>query len=164
MTKRKTGYKGHKIPGGFVTFPLPMLNHRAYKELAHTAKGMFPYFLAKVKIPRTHPDYYFADFSFTYSEATKYGCARRTFYTVIDSLVEHGFLDPVRKGCKSAAREVSIFRFSRRWEKYGTAIFEKVSWAEFGQNQIRKTVQNLHRTVAENEPVTDREEKCQCQI
>ena len=162
MAKRKTGYRGHKIPGGFVTLPLPMLNHRAYKELPYSAKSMFPYFLAKVKIPRTHPEYYFADFSFTYSEAMKYGCARKTFYHAIESLMEHGFIDPVRKGCKSAAREVSIFRFSRRWEKYGTAIFEKVSWAEFGQNQIRNKVQKLHCTVAEIEPVTELKEKKQC--
>ena len=148
MSKNKAKYK---LPP-FVALPWKMLNHRAYKELTPNAKGMLVYFLGKVKLPNTDPTYYYAEFSFTYSEALKYGCARRTFYKVIDSLMGHGFINPVRKGYRSSAREVSIFRLSKRWEKFGTAAFEDVSWAEFGKEQIRKQVQKRHCTVAENEP------------
>jgi hypothetical protein len=141
-----------KLPP-FVALPWSLLNHKAYIELPPTAKGMLPYFLGKVKIPITDATYYHAEFSLTFSEAVKCGCAKRSFYRVIEALMDHGFIDPVRKGGRSGGRDTSsIFLLSKRWEKYRTPLFEKVSWAQFGQTQIQKQVQNCHRPVANNEP------------
>lgn len=135
-----------------------MLKSRAYIELPPTAKGMLPYFLWKVKIPNTDPAYYHVDFTFTFSEAEKYGCAKRSFYRVIEGLMAHGFIDPIRKGGRNGGRDTaSIFRLSRRWIKYGTSEFASISWAEFGQEQIRNQVQNCHRPVAKKTPGENRE-------
>ncbi len=157
MAKKKG--KGSKLPP-FVALPWMMLNHKAYIELPPTPKGMLPYFLGKVRIPMTAPTYYDAEFSFTFSEAVKYGCARRSFYRVIEALMEYGFIDPVRKGSRSGGRDTaSIFRLSKRWERRGTFAFEKVSWGEFGEAQIRKQVQNWHSPVAKTEPGRGEAEK-----
>ncbi len=155
--------KGSKLPP-FVALPWMMLNHKAYIELPPTPKGMLPYFLGKVRIPSTDPKHYYAEFSFTFSEAVRYGCARRSFYRAIEALMEYGFIDPIRKGCQSGGRDTaSIFRLSKRWEKYGTPVFERISWAEFGQAQIRKQVQNWHRPVAKNQPKPGKDKKRECQ-
>jgi hypothetical protein len=160
MTKRKTT---RKLPP-FVAISWAMLNHRAYIDLPPTAKGTLPYFLGKVKVPSTDPSYHHNEFSFTFSEAEKYGCARRSFYRVISALMDHGFIDPVRKGGRSGGRDTaSLFRLSRRWEKYGTLLFEKVRWAEFGTAQIQRQVQNWHSPVARNTPQRNREAKSACQ-
>jgi hypothetical protein len=160
MKKKK--YK--PIPGGYVTMPWNMLNSKAYITLPPTSRAMLPYFLGKVRIPCTETQHYYAEFSFTYSEATKYGCARRSFYRVIEGLMGYGFIDPVLKGGMIGGRETgSIFRLSKRWEKYGTAVFEKVTWAQFGESQIRSQVQKWHRTVAKNEPGENKKVKQVCQ-
>jgi hypothetical protein len=155
--------KGGKLPP-FVAMTWAMLNHKAYVKLPPTPKGMLPYFLGKVKIPNDAPTYYHAEFSFTFSEAIKYGCARRSFYRVIEALVGHGFVDPVRKGGRAGGRDTaSVFRLSKRWQNFGTFAFEKVSWAEFGEAQIRKQVQKWQCPVAENEPGRSESKKQECQ-
>jgi hypothetical protein len=141
-----------------------MLNHKAYIDLPPTSKAMLPYFLGKVKIPSTDPSYYHATFSFTFSEATKYGCARRSFYRVIVTLMGHGFIDPVRKGRRIGGSDnASVFRLSKRWEKFKTPVFEKVSWPGFGADQIKTQVQKCLRPVATCAPGarTDAESGCQ---
>jgi len=151
MAKKK--YK--PIPGGYVALPWNMLNHKAYIKLPPTAKGILPYFLGKVKIPCTDPQYYYVEYSLTYKEATHLGCARRSFSRVIETLMAHGFIEPVHWGQKNS----SIFRLSRKWEKYGTAAFEPISWTEFRLAQVCKPVQNWHRTGDKNEPDEGEKEK-----
>ena len=136
-----------------------LLNHPAYTKLPPTARGMLPYFIGKVKIGPLDPKYIYQDFQFTYTEAKRYGCARRSFYRALEDLVAYGFLDPVHRG----VRNPSVFRLSRRWESYGTPVFEKVAWAEFGMTQIRKQGQKWHSTVAKNEPETGKEKERVCQ-
>ncbi len=144
--------KSYKIKR-FVALPWDLLNHKAYMALPPNAKGMLPYFFGKVKIPFADPAYYRAEFFFTYSEAEKYGCARRTFYRVIEGLVSHGFIDPVRKGGRNGGRDLqSIFRLSYRWQNFGTTVFQKITWAEFGKEQLLSQVKKWHCPVAKNAP------------
>jgi hypothetical protein len=132
-----------------VAIPQAMLKSRAYIDLPPTARGMLPYFLWKVKIPITAPTYYFANFEFPFSEAERYGCAPRTFYRVIEALMGNGFIDPIRKGGRNGGRDTAnVFRLSDRWQKYGLPDFKKMSWASFGQEQIRNLLQNWRTPVA----------------
>lgn len=157
MAKGKNRFRGYE--GGYVPMHWKLLNHPAYIKLPPTARGMLPYFLGKVKIGPLDAKYTYQEFQFSYTEATRYGCARRSFYRVIEDLVGHGFIDPVHRG----VRNPSIFRLSRRWEAFGTAAFEKVAWAQFGETQVRGLVQKWHSTVAKNEPETDKQRVQVCQ-
>ncbi len=140
-----------KLPP-FVALTWEMLNHPAYIRLPASAKGMLPYFIGKVRAGVREPAHYTTRFDFTYSEALRYGCARRTFFNVIDALVLHGFIDPVEKGgLRGTGQSSSMFRLSSRWKKYGAAGFQQVSWSQFGQDQVCRQVQKWHCIVAENE-------------
>jgi hypothetical protein len=148
----------------FVALSFDMLKSEAYIKLPPSAKGMLPYFLWKVKIPYSDPSYYHAEFNFTFSEAIKYGCSKRTFYRVLEGLMKNGFIDPTRKGGRNGGRDTaSIFRLSKRWMKYGTFEFQNISWAQFGQDQIRRQVQKWHSPVAKSEPQRGKEVDSQCQ-
>jgi len=128
-----------------------MLNHRAYIDLPASAKGMLPYFIGKVRASVREPAHYRTSFAFPYSEAERYGCATRTFYKILTDLVRFGFIDPVEKGgLRGAGLSSSAFRLSPRWKKYGTAAFEKVTWGQFGEGQVRRQLQNVHCIVAQN--------------
>ena len=140
-----------KLPP-FVALTWEMLNHKAYIELPASAKGMLPYFLGKVRASVREPAHYTTNFTFTYSEAQRYGCVKRIFYKVLDDLIRHGFIDPVEKGgLRGAGLTSSTFRLSARWKKYGTPTFEKIAWGQFGADQLRRQVQNMHCIVAQNE-------------
>lgn len=147
------------IPGGYVALPWKMLNHKAYIELPPAAKGMLPYFLGKVKISAMDPQYYYAEFSLSYTEAAHHGCARRTFSRVIADLIAFGFLDPVHRGYKA----LNVYRLSNRWDKYGTASFEKISWDQFRFEQIQNEVQKWRASGARIEPVKGKLKKVGCQ-
>ena len=160
MAKKKSPYKIKN----FVAIRKEILISKAYIKLPPTARWMLPYFLWKVKLPYSDPTYYHADFSLTFSEAEKYGCSKRTFYRVIEVLMEHGFIDPIRKGGRNGGRDTaSIFRLSNRWEKYGTFEEERISWAQFGKEQIRIQVEKCHCPVAKKTPGEGKEAKGQCQ-
>ncbi len=136
MAKKKIS---NKLPP-FVPMLWDMLNSKAYKDLPNSSKGLLPYFLGKVKLPIKSFEYYETTFSFSYAEALKIGCARRTFYNVIQALMRNGFIDPVKKGgLKSDKLTMSYFRLSKRWKDYGLATFKKMEWREFGQEQIRRS-------------------------
>lgn len=147
----------------FVAISWKMLNSKACIKLKPTARGLLPYFLGKVKLPNTDPAYYHAHFTFTFSEAQKYGCARRSFFRVIENLMAHGFIDPVSKGKKGPHATPNIFRLSRRWENYDKPDYKPVSWRQFGQEQIQRQVQNWHNTVAKSKPAIAKGEKYVCQ-
>lgn len=149
MASKKSNYKIRN----FVAIRHEILRSPAYIILKPMARSMLPYFLWKVKIPFSDPTYYYADFPFTFSEAVKYGCSKRTFYRVIEDLMEKGFIDPVRKGGRNGGRDTaSIFRLSKRWEKHGTFEFVPISWKQFGADQIRSQVEKCHCPVAKKTP------------
>ena len=144
-------HNNKKLPP-FVALTWEMLNHKAYIELPASAKGMLPYFLGKVRASVREPAHYTTSFTFTYSEAHRYGCARKTFFNIISALVLHGFIDPVEKGgLRGAGLTSSTFKLSPRWKKHGTAAFEVITWAQFGGDQVHRQVQKRHRIVAKNE-------------
>jgi len=160
MARKKTSYKIKN----FLALRKELLLSKAYIELPPTARAMLPYFLWKIKIPFSHPDYCFTDFTFTFSEAEKYGCSKRTFSRVIEDVMKHGFIDPVRKGGRNGGRDTaSIFRLSKRWEKYGTSEFESISWKQFGEDQIRSQVEKWHSPVAKKAPQEDEKATSECQ-
>ena len=139
MSKKLTN---NKLPP-FVAMLWLMLNHQAYIKLPPSSKAMLPYFLGKVQLPGNYKDpaYYRTNFEFTYSEATRLGCARRTFHKVIVDLVKFGFIDPVKKGGRrGCGLSSSVFRLSNRWQDFGTSLFQEIHWAEFGQYQIKKQI------------------------
>lgn len=140
-----------KLPP-FVALTWEMLNHKAYIDLPASAKGMLPYFIGKVRAGVRDPLHYTTGFTFPYSEAERYGCARKTFYNVIVALVEHGLIDPVEKGgLRGTGQSSSMFRLSARWKKYGTAGYHHLIWSKFGEDQVCRQVQKWHRIVAKNE-------------
>ncbi len=112
----------------FVRLTLELIKSRAYLDLAPSAARMLVHFLAKpgeaFGIALSDPQAYEVTFNFTYGEASKIGCARATFLTVIEALVRHGFIDPVKRGGVYNGRKVSsVFRLSQRWRAYGTPGF-----------------------------------------
>lgn len=157
-----------KKPGGnhqaFVRLTWKMIEGKAYIELPSSAKAMLPYFLKKVKKSDWDPGYYNTHFVFPYSEAIRYGCAKRTFFRVIAALVENGFIDPVeRGGLRGTGLSSSTFKLSDRWKKYGSGDFDRLSWSQFGEAQIRRQVQKRHCVVAKNELEKEAEGVQQCQ-
>jgi hypothetical protein len=135
---------------------LDLLNSKAYKDLSSSAARMLPYFIAKVKVPFWDKDYYRTEFTFPYAEAVNYECPRRTFAGVIRTLMNHGFIDPVKKGGRRCFVGLgpSIFTLSKRWENFGTFAFESIEWECWGTDQIRRQGQKLHMVGAKSEPVT----------
>jgi hypothetical protein len=114
----------------FVPLTWALLNSRAYRECPPSAAKAIPFFLGRVKgVAHDEPGRFLVDFSFSYGEARGLGFAPGTFSGVIQNLVAFGFIDPVdRGGLRGEGKSKSVFRLSRRWEKYGTDAFEKVSW------------------------------------
>jgi hypothetical protein len=149
MRRRKSA--GRLPP--FVAMTWIMLNSGAYKDLPPTASKMLPYFLGKVKEHPMSKTFYETTFTFPYSEGEALGCARKTFSEVVKGLMRNGFIDPVRKGgMRGDGLSNSVFKLSQRWQKYGRFDFEKIEWATFGQDQIRRQVQKSPKPEAKNEP------------
>jgi len=107
-----------------------MLTNRAYKTLSGTAAKALPYFIGKVKdIPFGDPSRYQTTFPFTYSEAKRLGFGKSTFHKVLGQLIAHGFIDLEKKGGKrSFGMSNSIFKLSRRWERFGLSVFKDGNW------------------------------------
>lgn len=103
------------------------LNSDAYQSLPGNAAKALPYFRRIHGIlQKKMGDKFNGIFDFTYSEAEKYGFARRTFSRVITELIEKGFIDLVVQGGKrGCGMSNSKYRQSERWRVYGTRIFMK---------------------------------------
>ena len=111
---------------------------------------MLPYFLGKVKLAVDRdPKFYETHFEFTYTEANKFGCARRTFYNVLLQLVKKGFIDPVYKGgLRGGGLTSSKFKLSKRWKYYGTGSFVDVDFRNFGQKQVDTKMSRQHSLIS----------------
>jgi hypothetical protein len=65
--------------------------------------------------------------------------------------MKFGFIDPVTKGgLRGSGLTSSMFRLSKRWEDYGTAVFKEIKWECFYKE--RGQVQELKRIAPEHEP------------
>lgn len=123
----------NKLPP-FVPLIWELLNAPAFIALCHYARAVLPYCLGKVKLPYNDPQRLEQPFSFPYSEAKRLGFPTSTFAKAIQQLVEHGFLDPVRKGgCYGDLKVSNQFKLSNRWQRYGTPSFIQDDWKSFIQ-------------------------------
>jgi hypothetical protein len=128
----------------FVRLSLELIKSKAYLTLTPSAARMLIQFLAKpgeaFGIPLSDPQSYQATFNFTYTDAGKLRCSRSTFLAVIEALVEHGFLDPVKRGGVYNGRKVSsVFRLSQRWKAFGTSGFHPVNYRRWAVTGGRET-------------------------
>jgi hypothetical protein len=147
--------KHEKIKGGFVAMTWTLLNSKAFKELPPSSAKILPFFLGKVR-EEYHPEnpaHYAVDFPFTYSEAKKYGFGKSTFFKMLRDLVRFGFIDMTKKGGlrSRGGHANTLFRLSRRWEKYGTAYFHDGGWARFYPEE-QKRVPKVNPTSPKSEP------------
>ena len=128
----------------FVPLLWEMLNSNVYKILKYASAKALPYFMGKVKEAYRDPQRYLVEFSFSYSEAARYGFASSTFSKIIQELVGKGFIDPVDKGgLRSDGKSYNLFRLSERWKKYGTEEFKDINWKCFQpRSRIKATSEN----------------------
>lgn len=123
--------KNNKLPP-FVPLLWEMLNSKAYKDLNYASAKALPYFLGKYRGAYKDGQKYLFEFSFSYSEAKRYGFASSTFSKVIQELVRKGFIDPVDKGgLRGDGKSYNLFKLSERWERYGTEEFKHKDWKCF---------------------------------
>ena len=123
--------RNNKLPP-FVPLPWELLNSRAYKDLKYASAKAFPFFLGKRKENYRDIQRYLIEFSFSYSEAKKYGFAPATFSKIIRELVGKGFIEPVDKGgLRSEGKSYNLFKLSQRWKEYGTSKFQFIDWRCF---------------------------------
>lgn len=136
---------GKKTKGSlppFVPIIWEILNSAAYRDLPPSAAKALPYFLGNKetrKAKYNDPLKYETPFTFKYSDAERFGFARRTFHQVITDLMRVGFIDPVTKGgMRGCGFAKSKFKLSQRWKTYGTPRFnEVVKWEHFPQQNPR---------------------------
>ena len=129
----------------FVRLTLELIKSEAYLDLPPSAARMLIQFLAKpgeaFGIALSDPQAYEVTFNFTYTEASKIGCARATFLTVIEALVRHGFIDPVKRGGVFDGKKVSsVYRLSQRWKAYGTPGFRSKDYRRWAVTAGRETI------------------------
>jgi hypothetical protein len=118
-----------KVGEGFVALTWTVLRSRAYLELKPSTGKALPFFLGKVYGAFNDPQRYCTSFSFSYTEADRYGFAIATFCRVIHDLIDKGFIDPVKKGgLRGDGKSYSLYQLSHRWKKYGTAEFVQITW------------------------------------
>ena len=102
------------------------MESKAYQDLSGSAAKALPYFrwIDGVLKKKFGGDYN-GIFDFTYTEAETFGFARRTFSRVITDLNAKGFIDIVLQGGKRGlGYSNSKYILSKRWQKYGTGMFE----------------------------------------
>jgi hypothetical protein len=128
-------YNYYKLPP-FVAMTRELLNSKAYINLPPSAAKILPRFLDKVRCGYNDPARYQTTFVFPYSEATRLGFGKTTFYNILKDLMQYGFIDPVRKGgLRSYGLTKNIFKLSKRWERYEYADFHEIKWECF-QSQV----------------------------
>ncbi len=62
--------------------------------------------------------------TYSYDEAESQGYSRGTFAKIIDSLVDHGFIDIAESGA-GLFRSSTLYALSDRWQLWGTPVFVK---------------------------------------
>ncbi|EKD97180.1 MAG: hypothetical protein ACD_23C01023G0004 [uncultured bacterium] len=124
--KRKKMSTGIRLPP-FTPIFNEELDSIAYQQLTGNAAKALPYFRRIHGIlQKKLGDNFNGIFDLTYSEAEKFGFARRTFSRIITELIEKGFLDIIVQGGKrSCGMSNSKYRMSERWRGYGTRGFMK---------------------------------------
>lgn len=132
MRKSRHSQKERLPP--FVPILHDELESTAYRTLSATAAKLLPYFKRIcVKATRGKPDETTL-FGFTYTEAGKYGFARRTFSRAVQDLQKHGFIDIAEVGgLRGAGHSCSQYKLSRRWVTFGG-----IEWAKQMEKERKK--------------------------
>lgn len=125
--------KSERMPP-FVPIFNDELESKAYRTLSATAAKLLPYFKRIcVKATRGKPDETTL-FGFTYTEAVKYGFARRTFSRSVQELQKHGFIDIAEVGgLRGVGHSCSQYKLSKRW-----ATFGGIEWAKQAEKERKK--------------------------
>jgi hypothetical protein len=128
---------------GYVVISWDILNSEAYKAILPMSAKLLPYFLGKPKKGTLDPAYYTSTFSFTYGEASRFGCSRRNFPRVIADLMLCGFIDPVEKGgLRGYGLASSIFKLSARWRRFRKPDFVEIRWESFSKEGVHRQAPN----------------------
>lgn len=137
MSRSKRSKKDRLAP--FVPIFHDELESTAYRILSANAAKLLPYFKRIcVKATRGKPDYTTL-FGFTYSEAVKYGFARRTFSRAVQDLNKHGFIDIAEVGgLRGAGHSCSQYKLSGRW-----ATFGGLDWAKQMEKERKNEAQKM---------------------
>jgi len=132
MRKSRHSQKERLPP--FVPILHDELESTAYRTLSATAAKLLPYFKRIcVKATRGKPDETTL-FAFTYTEAVKYGFAKRTFSRAVQDLQKHGFIDIAEVGgLRGAGHSCSQYKLSRRWVTFGG-----IEWAKQMEKERKK--------------------------
>jgi len=135
MAKSRHSQKERLAP--FVPIFHDELESVAYRTLSANAAKLLPYFKRIcVKATRGKPNET-TIFGFTYSEAVKYGFARRTFSRAVQELQQHGFIDIAKVGgLRGAGHSCSQYKLSRRWVTFGG-----LGWAIQAEKDRKKVEQ-----------------------
>jgi len=101
------------------------LDSKAYQQLTGNAAKALTYFKRINGLLRhKQGDNYNGTFDLTYTEAEKFGFARRTFSRIITELNDKGFLTIIVQGGKrGCGMSNSKYQMSDRWRDYGTRGF-----------------------------------------
>lgn len=126
-SKKQSREKKWSIPGPFSPILYEELDSAAYQKLTANAAKALPYFKRiHGRLIKKAGDDYNGIFDFTYSEAEKFGFARRTFSRIITDLHSKGFIDIVKQGGKrGCGMSNSKYQLSERWRDYGKHVFIK---------------------------------------
>jgi hypothetical protein len=124
--KRLKFNKGERLPP-FSPILYDEMDSDAYQELPGNAAKALPYFKRiHGRLKRKAGDNFNGIFDFTYSEAERFGFARRTFARIIADLHAKGFIDIViQGGMRGAGMSNSKYRLSERWRDFGKKGFVK---------------------------------------
>ena len=124
---KKTKWKP-KGPG-FVPFLLDIMNSKAFISMTHSARGLLPYLMAKVKVPVSHPERHDIEFPFSYSEGRSFRFSNDTIEKAYRQLIFYGFIDPVKLGgLRGLGKVTSTFKLSERWQSFGTSSHKPIDW------------------------------------
>lgn len=109
-----------------------MLNSTAFRKLFRgkaTAAYVLLIFMQKRKWTKTGRrkkiEYVDEPIAFSFWEAKNRGISQSSFFRAVNALIALGFLDPEHRG-GIYGKDVSTFRLSERWRKYGTPDFKVV--------------------------------------
>ena len=121
MTKKKS--QGLRLPP-FVPIFNEELESAAYRALSASAAKVYPFFKRiDGKLRKKMGTDYNGIFDFTYSEAERYGFARKTFSRAITELNDKGFINIVSQGGKrGCGMSNSKYKLSDRWRDYGRTV------------------------------------------
>ncbi|MHB8120584.1 MAG: hypothetical protein ACYDG4_00390 [Desulfuromonadaceae bacterium] len=130
--------KSERLPP-FVPIFFDELDSTAYRKLSANAAKLLPYFRRVcVKATRGKPDETTL-FGFTYTEAVKYGFAKRTFSRAVQELQKHGFIDIAEiGGLRGAGHSCSKYILSKRWVTFGG-----IEWAKQAERERKKEAQKM---------------------